>query len=407
MKPLPEFEALGFAPSDILLPRGVDYQKWSVIAVDQHTSEKAYWEELSTFVGDAPSTLRMVLPEYYLEHEKTEEIEGRLTNIRTAINSFLAQGRMDTLPDSFIYVKREQSGGGVRRGLVGKFDLERYDYRPDSKSLIRATEETVESRIPPRVRIRQDAQVEFPHILILCDDPENALFDAAEKADGKSVYDFYLYGSSQRICGKAISRNDAAGIYDALKCLYENADDGFLFAMGDGNHSLATAKALYEKKKQEGVSQEELLQSRYALAELINIRDESVPFEPIHRLVMSDFEEIEAKAKLLEGEAVYRYEVVSEGKKKTLTLRAASGLLPVAVMQRFLDAMHWRVDYIHDASTLIQLAAEKQTTGILLPKPERSLIFNSVAKLGVLPRKTFSLGHAEDKRYYLEGRKIK
>ncbi|MBR4865308.1 MAG: DUF1015 domain-containing protein [Clostridia bacterium] len=402
-----DFEAFGFAPADILLPPNADLRKWSVIAVDQYTSEKEYWDSLYEYVGNSPSILNMVLPEYYLEHESASENALREKNAAEAIRTFVSNGMLDVLADSFVYVEREQSSGGIRQGIVGMFDLEKYDYTPGSKSLIRATEETVESRLPPRMRIREDAEVEFPHILILCDDAENAIFNAAKMAKGNMVYDFSLYGSDQRISGKQIERKDADGIYKELKELYKNAPDGFLFAMGDGNHSLATAKAVYEKKKKEGASEEELSLARYALAELINIQDESVPFEPIHRLVMADFDEIEEKAKSLDGNAAYVYDVLDGGKEKTLTILSEPGLLPVAVMQKFLDQMGWRVDYIHNASALKKLAAEQHTTGILLPKPDRSLIFNSVSVLGVLPRKTFSLGHAEDKRYYLEGRKIK
>lgn len=402
-----DFEALGFAPADILLPKNADMGKWSVIAVDQYTSEKEYWDSLYAYVGNSPSVLNMVLPEYYLEHESAIENTIRERKAAEAIHDFVTRGEMEVLSDSFIYVEREQSTGGIRQGIVGIFDLEQYEYTPGSKSLIRATEETVESRLPPRVRIREDAEVEFPHILILCDDAENAIFDAAKMATGDIVYDFSLYGSGQHISGKRIKRKEANNIYKALKVLYQGAPDGFLFAMGDGNHSLATAKAVYEKKKREGASKEELSLARYALAELINIRNTSVPFEPIHRLVMTDFEEIQEKAKCLDGEATYVYDVLDGDKEKTLTLLSEPGLLPVAVMQRFLDKMGWRVDYIHNESSLKCLVRKPHTTGILLPRPDRSLVFNSVSVLGVLPRKTFSLGHAEDKRYYLEGRKIK
>lgn len=407
MKSYLDFEALGFAPADILIPKHADFRKWSVIAVDQHTSEKEYWEDLSNFVGEDLSTLHMVLPEYYLEHESKEENEAREKRTKDSIHGFMSSGQFEILTDSFVYVEREQSTGSIRQGIVGMFDLERYEYTPGAKSLIRATEETVESRIPPRVRIREDAEVEFPHILILCDDEKNAIFDAAKNAPGETVYDFALYGSDQKLTGKRIQREDASDVYDALDSLYHTAPDGFLFAMGDGNHSLATAKAVYEKKKKEGASKEELALARYALAELINIRDESVPFEPIHRLVMADLDEMKAKANCLVGDTAYTYNAVLGDKEYTLTLRSEPGLLPVAVMQKFLDQMGWRVDYIHNESALRKLVSEGKTTGILLPKPDRSLIFNSVSVLGVLPRKTFSLGHAEDKRYYLEGRKIK
>lgn len=398
------FEKTGFSPADILLPKGVDMKKWAAIAVDQHTSEESYWRELESFVGEAPSTLKLTLPEYYLGKAEEEE---KLQSIGETMKAYLENGVYDEYKESFIYVEREQSSGKIRKGILGKFDLEKYDFTPGSGTMIRATEETVRSRIPPRVKIREKAVMEFPHVLILCDDRENILFSAAGKAaEGKPyAYDFRLYGSDQSLKGRVIPAEEADGIRAALEKLA--SENGFFFAVGDGNHSLATAKACYEKRKAEGAGEEELLKARYALAELVNIEDDAMPFEPIHRVAFTSLENLKKAAEAEEGEEEYTYKVYAGEKTESLTVRGKKDLLPVAVLQAFLDKAGFELDYIHDEEALISVASEKSACGILLPSPERSLLFSSVASLGVLPRKTFSLGRAEDKRFYVEGRLIK
>lgn len=398
------FEKVGFLPADILLPIGTDMKKWASIAVDQHTSEGDYWKDLEEFVADAPSALKLTLPEYYLGKEE----EGKmLSRIASSMEAYRKSGVLREVPECFIYVEREQSSGKVRKGILGKFDLEKYDFTPGSGAMIRATEETVKSRIPPRVRIREKAEMEFPHVLILCDDRENALFRAAEKAaEGREyAYDFRLYGSGQRLKGRVIPKKAAGEIASALDKLA--AEPGFFFAVGDGNHSLATAKACYEKLKAEGAGKETLEKARYALAELVNIEDDAMPFEPIHRIAFESFDALIKAAEKTVGGETYLYKVYNGSGETSLAIRGEKDLLPVAVLQKFLDEADFEIDYIHDEDTLRTLAGEKNACGILLPPPQRSLLFSSVDSLGVLPRKTFSLGRAEDKRYYVEGRLIK
>lgn len=402
---MPEiYEKIGFLPADILLPQQTDMRKWAVIAVDQHTAEGGYWEELENYVGDAPSALKLVLPEYYLGKDAEAE---KLARIADSMENYIDAGVFKKAAESFVFIEREQSSGRVRKGLLGKFDLEMYDYTPGSGAGIRATEQTVKERIPPRVKIREKAAMELPHVLILCDDKKNILFEAAERAaEGKPyAYDFRLYGSEQRLAGRVISKDEAGEIALALENLA--AQPGFFFAVGDGNHSLATAKACYEKRKAEGAGAEELAKARYALAELVNIEDDAMPFEPIHRMAFEEFEKLRDAADKTEGDACYAFRCFAGKEEQSLLLRGKRDLLPVAVLQEFLDKNRFDIDYIHDEDTLLALAEENNTCGILLPPPERGLLFSSVASLGVLPRKTFSLGRAEDKRYYVEGRIIK
>jgi len=398
------YECFGFGPTDMLLPKdGIDPEKWSVIAVDQHTSEGEYWENLKAHIGNSPSTLNMVLPEYFLEKE---DVADRYRSINQTMRQYLEENIFKELKNSFVYIEREQTGGGVRRGLLGAVDLEKYDFTPGSGSMIRSTEETVTTRIPPRVQIRKDATVELPHILILCDDPEDVLMKRAYMERKEKLYDFHVSGSNQRLTGWRVP-GECDAFFKCLDKLNTEKETSFLFAVGDGNHSLATAKAVYEEKKAQNVPSSEIEMARYALCELVNIRESGMPFLPIHRLMTENIEEIKCKAKALDGEKEYTFTAYHEGKKEIITVKDQNDLMPVAVMQRFIDRFQIPVDYIHDDETLIKLAGEKGYTGILLPAPQRELLFKTVETLGVLPRKTFSLGAAADKRYYYEGRKIK
>ena len=395
----------GFHPADVLLPKEEYLERWCVPPVDQHTSETEFWEKLEREVGGAPSALSLVLPEAYLGSEKEENL---LASISGKMREYLARGVFREEKDSYIWIEREQSTGKYRRGLLGKIDLSLYDFDPSKKARIRATEETVPSRLPPRIRVREGASLEFPHVLVLYDDPGAALQKAAEETirtmAREPLYDFRLPVCGHRIRGTLIRSEEAGRIEATLGMLLENS----FLAVGDGNHSLAAAKALYEKKaKDPGVSDAEKYAARFALVELVSCEDEAMPFEPIHRLVFSDPDSLFEKAKRYTGEKEYCFTALSGGKELRFTIGANDGLLPVAVLQKFLDREGFTVDYIHDAETLSALAGAGKGIGILLPPFEREKLFPTVAELGVLPRKTFSLGRAEDKRFYLEGRRIR
>ena len=395
----------GFHPADVLLPKEEYLERWCVPPVDQHTSEKEFWDDLERGIGGAPSALSLVLPEAYLGSEKEESL---LASISGKMREYLLSGVFREEKDSYIWVEREQSTGKYRRGLLGKLNLSLYDFDPSKKARIRATEETVPSRLPPRIRVREGASLEFPHVLVLYDDPGAKLKKAAEETvrtlQRGPLYDFRLPVCGHRIRGTVI-RSEEAGLIDAaLGAILENS----YLAVGDGNHSLAAAKALYEKKaKDPSVSDAEKNAARFALVELVSCEDEAMPFEPIHRLVFSDPASLIEKAKGYRGEKEYSFTVLSEGKENRLTIGANEDLLPVAVLQSFLDRDGFAVDYIHDEDALRALSDAGKGTGILLPPFERAKLFPTVAELGVLPRKTFSLGRAEDKRFYLEGRKIR
>ena len=396
--------ASGFYPADILVPKEEYLPEWCVPPVDQHTSEPEFWDSLKEAAGSRPSTLDLVLPEAYLGTAREEEALRRISHY---MKSYLENGCFREIKNSLIRIEREQSTGLFRRGLLGAIDLEEYDFDPDKKAAIRATEETVPSRLPPRIRIRETASVELPHILVLYNDPLFLLQEAADKTLARigavPLYDFRLPVCGHRIRGTVIPGEQAGEIMNTLDRLLE----GSFLAVGDGNHSLAAAKALYEmKKKDPSASERELALSRYALVELVSCQDEAMPFEPIHRIVSASISEIQKHAEASNGEYEYRFALLDENHETSLLIRSDRDILPVAVLQEFLDRAGWKVDYIHDEDTLRVLSKSGRGTVVLLPGLDRGMLFPTVEKIGVLPRKTFSLGRAEDKRFYLEGRRI-
>ena len=421
-----------FSPADILLPKGQDMTKWSVVACDQYTSEPAYWERVEAFVGDKPSTLRITLPEIYLENS---EVPQKIQYVNQTMEQYDREGVFCCLPHSLVYVERALSGGGVRKGLVGAVDLERYDYAKGSQSLIRATEGTVLERIPPRVKVRENALLESPHIMLLIDDKEDTVIGplAQSKEEFAPVYDFDLMENGGHIKGWQVSPEKAQGVLAALEQLAQPEafrekygapeDKGvLLFAVGDGNHSLATAKACYENlKKVLPPEQAAVHPARYALVELNNIHDPALEFEAIHRVVFG-----------VDGGEMYkalsRYFDLSEapcnGQPVTMLWQGEEGLfekplwiqnpcsqLAVGSLQAFLDGYlsshKGRVDYIHGEDVVRKLAGQPGNVGFLLPDMGKGELFPTVIFDGALPRKTFSMGHAWDKRYYLECRKIR
>ncbi len=398
-------KGFGLFEADILLPKK-DFNKWAVVACDQFTSEKDYWEAAEKEVNNAPSTLRMILPELYLNDNK----ESRIAAINKAMLDYLNGGVFAENNDSMIYVER-QTSGGVRHGIIGVIDLADYDYHKGSHTLIRATEETVLERIPPRVQIRKDAALELPHILLLIDDPECNVIEPLkdQKKTLTKAYDFDLMLGGGHIEGYFLGEEQKEHIADCLKSLTDKQSDPLLFAVGDGNHSLATAKACYE--------QNPTPLNRYALVEVVNIHDASLEFEPIYRVLFNvDPEKLLQQAiKALGGEyhgddaQVFTY--YYSDKTGTISVKASSKL-PVGTLQSFLDDFckantDSEIDYIHGEDVVKQLSKAPNTIGFIFDGMQKSELFPAIKADGNLPRKTFSMGHATDKRYYIEARKIK
>lgn len=409
-----------FGRADILLPKSADMTRWAVIACDQFTSDAAYWQRVRQFAGEEKSTIHMILPEADLG---TVEESTAISRINDTMDAYLKEEVFRRYPDSYIYVERTLLSGAVRPGLVGVVDLESYDYHPGSLSPVRATEKTVLERIPPRQRVRRDAALEFPHVLMLCDDDEKRLLEplAAKKEQLPVVYDFDLMEAGGHITGWLVTGEDAA----AFDRVFENyiadvpakyADlNGapVVLAVGDGNHSLATAKSCYEELKRQNPGVDlSRHPARFALVELENIHDESQVFEPIHRILFQvDGRKLLGDLKQICAPDGYPVDYVLGQERGRLYLDKTKGELAVAVLQEFLD--EWiqenpcQIDYIHGDEEVIQLARQENAIGFLLPPMEKHQLFRGVISGGVLPRKTFSMGHAREKRYYLEGRKIK
>ena len=398
-----------FQPADILLPREEALEKWAVIACDQFSSEPAYWAETERIVGGAPSALRMVLPEAALGDNDAGAVAAIHENMRNSLES----GLFREYKNAFVYVERTLADGSIRSGVVGMLDLEAYDYAPDAQTPVRATEETVAERIPPRMHIRQGAALELPHVLLLCDDPEDLVIGllARQKAAFPKLYDFELMQGGGHIAGWLLEGVVARKLRERLDAYATGRE--LVFAVGDGNHSLATAKACWEKYKREhpgvGLSAHP---ARYALVELENLRSPAQKWEAIHRLITGcDASALIEQAKRTldrpEGAPVV---CLAGGQECVLRLGGSDGLMPIARLQRFLDAYlaghAGSIDYIHGEDALRALAAGENRVGFLLPAMEKETLFPGIAAGGVLPRKTFSIGSAREKRYYLEARRI-
>ncbi len=407
----------GFSPADILLPAAGNYETWAVVACDQFTSQPDYWQRVEEITKDVPSAFHIILPEAQLSDGHTEE---HIAKINSTMREYLEQGVFCEYPGSMIYLQRVQSDGRTRIGLIGKIDLEEYDYSPDSSSLIRATEGTVLDRIPPRQAVRRDAAVELPHIMLLIDDPDDTVLGPLSTCDN-CLYDFDMMEGGGHAKGFLLTEEQMAQAQEALSAL---ADGPLLFAVGDGNHSLASAKAHYEEEKAKaGPGSENTLLSRYALVEVVNLYDDALEFEPIHRVLfdidpealLAAFKEAypaatEEDVEDPEGRA-HRIRFACRDREGVLTVPDPAAQLPVGTLQTFLDkylAEHGgRIDYIHGDEITLQLGRQDGCIAFLLPAMNKNDLFRSIAADGPLPRKTFSMGHAEDKRYYIEARKIK
>ncbi len=389
--------------ADILLPKK-NFTEWAVIACDQYTSEPEYWEGVKKTVGDKPSALKVTLPEVYLTDDNTAKIE----KINATMTEYLNSDVFDCFENTIVYIERTLADGKLRRGVLGLIDLEDYSYVKGSKSLIRATEETVLERIPPRVNIRKGAPLELPHIMLLIDDKDNTVIEPLTdiKDSLKSLYDFTLMQNAGSIKGYALSDTAAENLQIALENLANASADGFLFAMGDGNHSLASAKECYNQGKG----------PRYALAEVVNIHDASLEFEPIYRVlfgvepetVINDF--VTALGGEYSGEDAQEFTCVYGNIAKKISLKG-TGKLCIATLQKFLDEYlktnnGIKIDYIHGEGSVYELAKKENALGFIFSGMEKSELFPAIIADGSLPRKTFSMGHADDKRFYLEARKI-
>ncbi len=414
-----------FKRGNILLPKNTDMTKWSVVACDQYTSEPEYWNSVREIVGSNPSTLNLTLPEIYLEESDVEE---RIKKINQNMEELVNMDFFNEYSDSMIYLERTQEDGKVREGLMGIVDLEDYSYEKGSQTLIRATEKTVIERIPPRVKVRENALLELPHIMILIDDEKKNIIESLKNKVTESdiVYDFDLMKNGGHIKGYLLNNETMDEVDERLECLadkdyFENKygvkDKGILlFAMGDGNHSLATAKACYENLKKEIGEKALSSKSRYALVELVNLHSDALEFEAINRVIFNT-----DKDKLLNSLKEYytinkegngqEFRVVTDSIDEAWYIENPKSNIAVGSIQMFLDDYLkdnvGKIDYIHGEDVTKSLASKDNNVGFIFGAMAKEDLFKTVILDGALPRKTFSMGHANDKRYYLETRKIK
>ena len=412
-------------PSDILLPdfSKVDGTKWAVVACDQYTSEPAYWHGVKELVGEEPSMLSLILPELWLD--KTEECVPEIHANMQAYEGDV----LERHPNTMLYLERTQSNGLVRRGIVGMIDLEHYDYNKGSTSLVRATEGTVLERIPPRLAVRRGAGLESPHVMLLIDDPDCTVIEPiAARADSLPLaYDFELMQKSGHVKAHFVDTIGVGRITRALCALaspeharkqYRTDAAPLLFAVGDGNHSLATAKAAYEEIKAELGERALNHPARYALVEVVNLHDPALHFEPIYRVLFNVdvddvLKELQAYSYAQQGLVNPQKATFLCGKRRgRIYFMNPTEQLVVGTLQAFIDlylAKHpeAHVDYIHGKEAVQTLSAADRTIGFLFSGMEKSELFPTVMKDGALPRKTFSMGAAADKRFYLECRKIR
>ena len=413
-----------FKNADILIPnKNVNMEKWAVIACDQYTSEPEYWNKVCENVGDSPSSLNLILPEIYLEND---DVSDRIENIHKSMDKYISDGIFTEYKNSMIYVERIQSNGILRKGIIGAIDLEEYDFSKGSTSQVRATEATVIERIPPRIKVRQGAPLELPHIMILIDDENDTVFSSIDKNNLEKLYDTDLMMNGGKISGYLVDENTQELIDKALLALsdldtfsekYGLKDTPvLLYAMGDGNHSLATAKEFYEQLKKSNPDKDfSNHPARYALAEIVNLHSDALKFEAIHRIVtdvnvtelLTDLSE---KLALNSESGLQKITVVENGIHRDTYINKPLSNLAVGSLQSALDEIlpdsGGKVDYIHGTDVIDELSKKDNSVGFILPDMDKSELFPTVIKDGALPRKTFSMGHAEDKRFYIEARKI-
>ena len=436
-----EFESVGLEVPGILLPdAGTDMRKWAVVACDQYTSQPEYWQKAAEFVGEAPSTLKLMLPEVYLGSDREEEI---IAAINRTMREYLEDCTLAPPRSGFVLVDRATSHAASRKGLVVALDLEAYDYNKGATTLIRATEGTILDRLPPRVRVRQDAPLELPHIMVLIDDPDRTVIEPLFEEDLPELYDFDLMFGSGHIAGRLVEdgrlQAQVAGALGTLadparfRARYGVEDERpLLYAMGDGNHSFATAKAIWEDIKKAAGDPQSVMDhpARHALVELVNLHDPGLEFEPIHRVLFgADAADLFSAAEshyAAEGaelsvewgepaseppEDAHAIPFVAGGQKGVMVVRNPARTLVVATLQEFLDTYlearpDAEIDYIHGEGVVSELGGRAGNIGFFLPPIPKNDFFKTIVVDGALPRKTFSMGEADEKRFYLECRRI-
>ncbi len=434
------FESLGIRVPRVMLPRKeVDFQKWAVIACDQFTSDPSYWQRVERFVGANPSSLRLVLPELYLTEP---DVAGRVAAILGSMNDYIERDIIEELDEGFVLVRRRTRSGAVRTGLLAAIDLEHYDYRSGATSLIRATEGTIPDRIPPRTMVRRGASLELPHVLVLYDDPTNKVVGRLESRvdEYRTLYDFDLMENSGHISGYHVADEDSIQtVFEEFSALADreqftrrhNRKDVLLFAVGDGNHSLAAAKTVWEEIKSGGDAADDH-PGRDALVELVNIHDPGLEFEPIHRVLFGGGERLLARIRETPGvritpsdgyedmieqvssqepTATHSVGLVTVDGFSLLRFDSPSAALPAASLGEFLDDFLRReanasLDYIHGEESTLNLGRKPGNVGFFLPPVAKSDFFEMIVRDGSFPRKTFSMGDADEKRFYLEARRI-
>ena len=442
------FDKIGVQVPKILLPKtGTDMRKWAVIACDQYTSDRNYWQRLEQQVSGYISTLNLIFPEVYLEDK---DADRRIAAINKSMEEYLADGSLEEQLPGFILVDRKTAVVESRKGLIVALDLERYDYNKGAQSLIRATEGTILERLPARIKVREHAPIELPHIMVLIDDPERTVIEPLFNEQLETVYDFELLENGGHLKGYRVDRTELIEqVASALESLadpaayrakYQVAGEVMLYAMGDGNHSFATAKAIWEELKKTADNPASVMNhpARYALVELVNVHDPGLEFEAIHRVLFNvncvhlkqqmlaffaarntpcSFEQCtnleEAQDIVAENQDRHAFALVLGGKYAVCIVEQPEYTLTVATLQAFLD--HYllrdnpdaRIDYIHGEKSVTELGSRTGCVGFYLPAISKHELFKTIVRDGALPRKTFSMGEADEKRFYLECRRIK
>ncbi len=429
---------LGVVIPKILIPKNLDTTTWSTIAVDQYTQNEEYWQNVSTIVGEKPSAFKITFPEIYLKEDDNAR-QQRITNIHQQMTNYLNEGIFEEAREEFVYLERTTRYGRVRHGLNIAIDLERYEYKPFSQALIRSTEATIESRLPTRVAIRKDAPIEIPHIMVLVNDPDHKLIEGLGEIvkSNKPLYQGDLMLNSGSVQGWSVSSKDdleyfRANLEKLAKSNTQKDGSIFLFAVGDGNHSLATAKATWEqfKKDHPGITDGNL---RYALIEIVNIYDSGLTFEPIHRVLMNinsekfvnfmkekldgtletlaSFEDLKNKIENSKSDLGFIYK--KDGNEQFILLKTNIKELLISQLQPAIDdylakeETTGQIDFIHGADEIYNLGQKDGYTSVYLPAVDKESFFATISEKGPLPRKSFSMGEADEKKFYLECREIK
>ncbi len=425
---------LGVHIPKIMLPeKNTDFSSWAVVACDQYTSERDYWKNVEVITNGKPSTLSIIFPEVYLEDGDSD---SRISQINENMKKYIDDNVISELDNCFVLVDRKTSHSQSRKGLMVALDLECYDFTKGSSTLIRATEGTVIERLPPRIKIRQNAPIELPHIMVLIDDPNKTVIEPLfeKSVNLEKLYDFELMMDGGHIKGYKISdEGDISSIANALSKLAEQDNyckkydidcdkDLLLFAVGDGNHSLASAKGHWENVKATlSAEDQQNHPARFALVELVNVHDDGLVFEPIHRVLFnvnaeelinefSSFYSNSSSAEKCNPGHTFKY--ITESGKGSITINSPKSNLEVGTLQTFLDGYmkahpEVKIDYIHGDDVVTKLGSQSGNIGIYLPPMTKTDLFKTVILDGALPRKTFSMGEAEEKRFYLECRKIR